>query len=183
MASIASGWVIPREQDAAFESLFAAEYATVVAIAFRVLADAHEAEDIAQDVFCQFYRRYSSDEPWAGAWLHRAAVNTALNHIRRSKRRSRRESQEALERDRFQSGATVSLDPQAAFEQSERTREVRAALARLPQKSAKVLALRYSGLSYGEVAAALEVGVGQVGTLLRRAEAALRKEIQHETPY
>jgi RNA polymerase sigma factor (sigma-70 family) len=183
MASIASGWVIPRGQDAAFESLFAAEYATVVAIAFRVLADAHEAEDIAQDVFCQFYRQYSSNVPWAGAWLHRAAVNTALNHIRRTKRRTRRESQEAVERDRFQTNATISLDPQAAFEQSERSREVRGALARLPQKSAKVLALRYSGLSYGEVAAALDVGVGQVGTLLRRAEAALRKEIQRETPY
>ena len=182
MASIASGWVIPRGQDAEFESLFATEYAKVVAIAFRVLADAHEAEDIAQDVFCQFYRHHSPDAPWSGAWLHRAAVNTALNHIRRTKRRTRRESQEAVERDRFQTGAAHSLDPQAAIEQAERAREVRAALARLPQKSAKVLALRYSGLSYGEVAAALDVGVGQVGTLLRRAEARLRKEIQRETP-
>src|SRR5438270_5525791 len=102
MASIASGWVIPREQDAAFESLFAAEYAIVVAIAYRVLADAHEAEDVAQDVFCQFYRHHSSEAPWAGAWLHRAAVHTALNHIRRTKRRARRESQEAVERDRFE---------------------------------------------------------------------------------
>ena len=39
MASIASGWVIPREQDAAFESLFAAEYATVVAIALSSAAE------------------------------------------------------------------------------------------------------------------------------------------------
>jgi RNA polymerase sigma factor (sigma-70 family) len=182
MASIASGWVIPRERDAAFESLFAAEYGTVVAIAFRVLADAHGAEDIAQDVFCQFYRHHSSEVPWAGAWLHRAAVNTALNQIRRTKRRTHRESQEAMERGRLQTGATFALDPQAAVEEAERSREVRAALARLPQKSARVLALRYSGLSYGEVAAALDVGVGQVGTLLRRAEAALRKEIQRETP-
>ena len=182
MASIASGWVIPRGRDAAFESLFAAEYATVVAIAFRVLADAHEAEDIAQDVFCQFYRQHSPDVPWAGAWLHRAAVNTALNHIRCTKRRTWRERREAVERDRFGQGMALSLDPQAAVESTERAREVRAALARLPQKSARVLVLRYSGLSYAEVAAALGVGVGQVGTLLRRAEAALRKEIHHETP-
>lgn len=182
MASVASEWVITRDQETAFESLFAAEYATVVAIAFRVLADGHEAEDIAQDVFCQFYRQHSPDVPWARAWLRRATVHAALNHIRRTKRRARRETQEAIERDRFAPGATVSLDPQAAFEQSERRREVRAALARLPHKSAAVLALRYSGLSYGEVAAALDVGVGQVGTLLRRAEAALRKELQRETP-
>jgi RNA polymerase sigma factor (sigma-70 family) len=182
MALVASEWVITRGQDAAFEALFSAKYSTVVAIAFRVLADAHEAEDIAQDVFCQFYRHHSPDVPWAGAWLHRAAVHAALNHIRRTKRRARRESQEAIERDRFQSSATVALDPQAAFEQSERCREVRAALASMPHKSATVLALRYSGLSYGEVAAALDVGVGQVGTLLRRAEAALRKEMKRETP-
>jgi RNA polymerase sigma-70 factor (ECF subfamily) len=182
MASIASEWVMTRKPDAAFESLFSAEYATVVAIAYRVLADAHEAEDIAQDVFCQFYRHHSPDVPWAGAWLHRAAVHAALNHIRRTKRRARRESQEAMERDRLHAGATVSLDPQTAFEQSERCREVRRALARMPRKSAMVLALRYSGLSYGEVAAALGIGVGQVGTVLRRAEAALRKEMTRETP-
>ena len=51
-----------------------------------------------------------------------------------------------------------------------------------PARSAAVLALRYSGLSYAEVAAALGVGVGQVGTMLRRAEAALRKEITNATP-
>jgi RNA polymerase sigma factor (sigma-70 family) len=182
MASVASEWVITRGPDTAFEALFAAEYAAVVAIAFRVLADGDEAEDIAQEVFCQFYRQHSPNVPWARAWLHRAAAHAALNYIRGSKRRARRESQEAVERERFQAGATVSLDPQTAYERSEQCREVRAALARLPQKSAAVLALRYSGLSYGEVAAALDVGVGQVGTLLRRAEAALRKEMKHATP-
>jgi RNA polymerase sigma-70 factor (ECF subfamily) len=41
-----------------------------------------------------------------------------------------------------------------------------------------VLVLRYSGLSYAEVGQALGVGTGQVGTLLRRAEAALKKEFE-----
>lgn len=182
MVSVASEWVITRGPDTAFEALFAAEYAAVVAIAFRVLADGDEAEDIAQDVFCQFFRQHKPNAPWARAWLHRAAVHAALNQIRGKKRRVRRESREAVERERFHTGETVSLDPQAAFERSERCREVRALLARLPRKSAAVLALRYSGLSYGEVAAALGVGVGQVGTLLRRAEAALRKEMNDETP-
>jgi RNA polymerase sigma-70 factor (ECF subfamily) len=58
---------------------------------------------------------------------------------------------------------------------------VQAALSRLPERSAAVLALRYSGLSYAEVAAALGVKTNAVGTLLRRAEAALRKEMSHGT--
>ena len=63
------------------------------------------------------------------------------------------------------------------FEVNEDRRRVREALARLPQKPAAVLVLRASGLSYAEVAQALGVGTGQIGTLLRRAEAALRKEV------
>jgi RNA polymerase sigma-70 factor (ECF subfamily) len=69
-----------------------------------------------------------------------------------------------------------------AVEEAERRREVRAALARLNPKQASVLVLRYSGLSYAEVAEALGVRVGQVGTLLRRAEAALKKEMSHASP-
>jgi RNA polymerase sigma factor (sigma-70 family) len=66
-------------------------------------------------------------------------------------------------------------------EQREESRQVRSALRRLPRKAASVLALRYSGLSYVEVGAALGVGTGQIGTLLRRAEQALRKEMTHAT--
>ena len=59
---------------------------------------------------------------------------------------------------------------------------MRSALARLKPKTAAVLVLRYSGLSYAEVGAALKVGTGQVGTLLRRAEQSLRKELEVGTP-
>jgi DNA-directed RNA polymerase specialized sigma subunit, sigma24 homolog len=70
-----------------------------------------------------------------------------------------------------------TVDPQKMLEVSEDRRQVRQALARLAPKPAAVLVLRASGLSYAEVAQALGVGIGQVGTLLRRAESALRKEV------
>ena len=54
---------------------------------------------------------------------------------------------------------------------------MRAALAGLPRKHAVALVLRHSGLSYAEVAAALDMSPGSVGTTVRRAEAALRKEL------
>ena len=50
-----------------------------------------------------------------------------------------------------------------------------------PRRSATVLVLRHSGLSYAEVAEAMNVKVGQVGTMLRRAESALRKELSDAT--
>ncbi len=169
-----------------FECLFGAEYATVVAIASRVLADAHEAEDVAQEVFVQFHRTYARDlraghiVPHARPWLHAAAVHTALNVIRGRRRRAQREQAEFGAHERLHS--VGDDDPAHMAEQKERRAEVRAALARLPTRSAAVLALRYSGLSYAETAAALGVNIGQVGTLLRRAEAALRKEMTHATP-
>jgi RNA polymerase sigma factor (sigma-70 family) len=62
-------------------------------------------------------------------------------------------------------------------EDAERRREIRQAVTRLPERSAAVLLLRHSGLSYAEVATALGIKVGNVGTVLRRAEEALRKEV------
>jgi RNA polymerase sigma-70 factor (ECF subfamily) len=160
-----------RSEDEAFEALFTSEYARVVGIANRVLADPHEAEDVAQEVFVDFHRLHSATAQYAPAWLHRAAAHTSLNRLRGARRRLKREVAQALEEgDR-------TVDPQKQLEVSEERRLVRVALGRLAPKPAAALAMRASGLSYAEVAQALGVGIGQVGTLLRRAEAALRKEV------
>jgi RNA polymerase sigma-70 factor (ECF subfamily) len=165
----------PRTDDESFEALFKAEYARVAGIANRVLVDEHEAEDVAQEVFVDFHRLHSASAQYAPAWLHRAAAHAALNRLRGSRRRQKREvAQAAEESDRV-------LDPQKLFEVSEDRRRVREALAHLAPKPAAVLVLRASGLSYAEVAQALGVGIGQVGTLLRRAEASLRKEVTRGT--
>ncbi len=164
-----------RSDEAAFESLFKAEYARVVGIANRVLADPHEAEDVAQDVFVDFHRLHSATAQYAPAWLHRAAAHASLNRLRGARRRQKREVAQALEE------GERTLDPQRQLEVSEDRRHVREALARMAPKPAAALAMRASGLSYTEVAQALGVGTGQVGTLLRRAEATLRKEVTRGT--
>jgi RNA polymerase sigma factor (sigma-70 family) len=161
-----------RPDDEAFEALFTAEYARVAGIANRVLADPQEAEDVAQEVFIDFHRLHSASAQYARAWLHRAAAHAALNRLRGSRRRQRREVAQAAE------DSTQSIDPQTQVEVNEDRRQVRQALARMAPKPAAVLVLRASGLSYAEVAQALGVGTGQVGTLLRRAEITLRKEVR-----
>jgi RNA polymerase sigma-70 factor (ECF subfamily) len=74
------------------------------------------------------------------------------------------------------------MDPQRVAELNEDRLRVRQALAKLPARPAAVLVLRSSGLSYSEIAESLGVRIGQIGTLLRRAEAALRKEVNRGTP-
>ena len=101
--------------------------------------------------------------------------HTALNAVRSRTRRARREANYgALE-------VPASVDPAEVAEITEQRQIVRTALARMPRKGAAVLALRYGGLSYAEVAQALGVNIGQIGTLLRRAEAALRREVESGT--
>ena len=160
-----------------FERLFLQEYPKVVAIAYRVLADRTAAEDVAQEVFIKFHRSHSPDSERASGWLHSAAVHSALNVIRGERRRALRETAHAL--DPVQ---TPVESPERLVEQAEQRREVRRALSRLPQRTAALLMLRHSGLSYAEVATALGMRVGNVGTLLRRAEEALRKEVSRATP-
>ena len=164
-----------QSDEEAFEALFTAEYARVVGIANRVLADPHEAEDVAQDVFIDFHRLHSASAQYAPAWLHRAAAHASLNRLRGARRRQKREVAQAMEEEER------AVDPQKQLEVSEDRRHVRQALGRLAPKPAAALAMRASGLSYAEVAQALGVGIGQVGTLLRRAEAALRKEVTRGT--
>ena len=157
-----------------FERLFRDEYRKVVAIAYRVLGDRTGAEDVAQDVFLKFHRLESPNSERAAGWLHAAAAHTALNLIRGDRRRSRREAAVWQPAER--------TDPAELAEAADRRRQVRAALARLPARSAAVLALRYSGLSYAEIATALGIRVGNIGTMLHRAEEALRKEVTRDTP-
>src|SRR2546430_15611707 len=79
----------------AFEGLFRAEYARMVGIAHRVLADHAEAEDVAQDVFLSFYRGHPADASYARAGIHAAAAHAALNALRARHRRCRREAARA----------------------------------------------------------------------------------------
>ena len=114
-----------RSDDEAFESLFRTEYPRVVGIAYRVLADPHEAEDVAQDVFIDFHRLHSATAQYAPAWLHRAAAHASLNRLRGARRRQKREVAQALEE------GERMLDPEKQVEVDEDRRQVRAALGRL----------------------------------------------------
>jgi RNA polymerase sigma-70 factor (ECF subfamily) len=156
--------------DATFERVFANEYARVVGIAARVLGDRSRAEDVAQEAFLALHRRRCSDQPWAGGWVCAAAAHRALNVLRGEQRRRRREHLAAV--------TAETADPAVTVERADDARVLRAALQRLSPRVATVLVLRHSGLSYAEVATAMNVSQHDIGTMLRRDEAALRKEVE-----
>jgi RNA polymerase sigma-70 factor (ECF subfamily) len=159
----------PGAVRADLEQVFRSAYPRVVAVAARVLGSRDEAEDVAQEVFLTFGRASVPAGETSG-WLSVAAAHTALNHLRSGRRRTAREEAASDE-------AAVAPDVADTVVTLEERRRVRAALARLPHKQAVALVLRHSGLSYAEVAAALDLSPGSVGTTVRRAESALRKEL------
>ena len=159
-----------------FDQFFRAEYPAVVGIALRIVRDVHLAEDVAQDVFIAAQQRFpdSLGTDHARAWVKVATTHASLNAVRASRRRRDRQERSL--------DMTAPAGPEEIAIESEEGREVRTALSRMPSHAATVLVLRHSGLSYAEIAEAMEVRVGQVGTMLRRAEARFRKEVDRATP-
>lgn len=147
----------------AFDTLFLRHYTRVYELAFRLLGSPQAADDVAQEVFLQLYRR---PLPARGrhnlpAWLYRVATNLAYNLLRAEMRRERRE---------VTAQGDVPPDPaEHALRQEERGL-VRQALAALPPRQAQLLILRHAGFSYRELAEILQVAPTSVGTLLARAE-------------
>jgi len=161
-----------RSSSSDFEDFFRDNYATVVHIAHGVVGDNQAAQDVAQDVFIAAHRRFPEPggSAHATAWVRIAAVHAGLNAVRGRRRRDARH---------LRSGVSLATPgPEETVLERASQLEVRDALRRLPRRAATVLVLRYSGLSYAEVSAATGIGISQVGTTLRRAEAALRKEIE-----
>jgi RNA polymerase sigma-70 factor, ECF subfamily len=160
------------EQDS-FEVLFTRHYDRVYGILYRLIGNRADAEDVAQQVFLQLYRsphriRLRGDDTNVGGWLYRVAVNRGYNALR-----SRRRQDSWLSRlQRLWSYHDQAFDPDEALDTASRQAQVRQILAEMKPRDAQLLVLRHSGLSYKELAAALNIAPGSVGSLLTRAERA-----------
>ncbi|MEW6727200.1 RNA polymerase sigma factor SigX [Desulforudis sp. 1088] len=152
-----------------FRELFETHYARVRRQAGCILNDADAAEDIAQETFCRLLLNPPRQRVNVGGWLSRVATNLALNHLRG--RRSRTQREETAGR-RWQPG-TLSAEEQVL--RSERLALARQALAGLSERERLCLLLRFSGMSYAEVAEAIGIKINSVGTVLTRAEAKFRR--------
>jgi RNA polymerase sigma-70 factor (ECF subfamily) len=158
-------------QQADLEIAYRRYYGQIRGLLARMVGD--EADDLAQEVFWRLYTRPPSrPDSDLRAWLHRVASRLGYNALRR-RRRSQRAAQAT-----FRAELAGGLAP-GAEEMVQREAEralVRTALARLKKRDAEMLAMRYGGMSYGELAQALGVSPGSVGTLLARAERAFAAE-------
>jgi len=159
----------PLDQTASFETLFHAQWERLCAALYRFTGDSAEAEDLAMEAFVRLWQNPPADERNLPGWLYRAATRLGLNRLRAAARRAH-----------YEQIAPPSADealPEAETERRAEQARVRAALSRLDERQARLLLLRHSGLSYQEIAAALDLNPASIGTLLARAEKAFVEEI------
>jgi RNA polymerase sigma-70 factor (ECF subfamily) len=152
----------------AFEQLFRRYYAPLHRLLFRMLGDRGQAEDVVQETFLALYTHpphLASDSDELRTWLYRVALNHGYN-VLRSRRRATQHLPDLV-------ASAQAIDPEREALRAEERERVRTALARLPERQAKLLVLRQEeGLRYAELAAILEVAPGSIGTLLVRAQRA-----------
>jgi len=150
----------------------------------RLLGDAEEARDAAQDVFLKAYRKAADVRPQGQVytWLYRIAVNHCLNKLRRRKlvRFLRWDAPAEGDFPAFDPPDRAA-DPAATLEARRRWQATRLAIDNLPENQRSVLVLvRFEGLSYKQVAEVLGITEGAVESRLvramRRLEAAQEAE-------
>jgi RNA polymerase sigma-70 factor (ECF subfamily) len=163
----------------AFERLFLRYYPRVYGVASRIVGSHEDAEEVALDAFTQLHRRkldpaYGTN---VGGWLYRTATNAAFNVVR-SRNRRRNWWQRLVSRA---GRPELGEDPAGLAERDESVEEVRKALADVPERQRNAVLLRASGLSYAEIAAAIDVQPSSVGTLIARGERKLKEIMTTES--
>jgi len=125
-----------------------------------------DAADVTQQVFLQSFRKIGqfSGKSQIGTWIYRVAVNEALQHLRKSKR-SQMQGLEQEPTDR-------SPDNHKNVEDKELLEQALTLFE--PDLRSKFLLCEIEGLSYGDIAGALEIPEGTVGSRLNR----VRRELQ-----
>lgn len=140
---------------------------------FRMAGNPHDAFDLTQDAFVRAYGAVQSFDGRSrlDTWLHRIAVNEALQLLRR--RRTERRHLPAI----------AELEPRTSRpEGPDLADEIPAALERLPAEARAILVLKYyEKLSYDEIAQVLGCPAGTVGSRLSRARAQLRQILEPES--
>lgn len=149
-------------RDDELERLFRTCHAPLVRYLTRRLGDRDWAEEVAQETFLRALRQDELTNE--RAWLFAVATNLVRDEARRSERRRRHLALLAEEeRD-------ASVESQAAsLERAEEAALARRAVQTLAERDRLALLMREEGLNYDEIASALGLSVGSIGTTLARA--------------
>ena len=168
-----------KGDETAFEVLVTDNEKRIYNLCRRLTGNPEDAAELTQEAFLNAWRglgRFQGESSFS-TWLYRLTTNLCIDWLRRQKRRQ--ETAPAVSLDDEEAGwaepADWEQDPHRKLEQSERGRALARGLERLPEYQRRPLVLReLSGLSYQEIAQALDLDLGTVKSRIARARLALR---------
>lgn len=149
----------------------------------RYVHDQSEAMDVAQEAFIKAYRalpRFRGDSSFY-TWLYRIGINTAKNHLVSMGRRPPESDVDVQDAERY--GVDSSLkdheSPEALARRDEIQQTVLDAIEALPEDLRTAVTLReFEGLTYEEIAQAMDCPIGTVRSRIFRAREAIDRRLQ-----
>ena len=165
---------LPAVENNRLERLFAEHYRRVLIAGYRITGNLADAEDVAQAVFLRLGAGYPSDMMNAGSYLYRAAINGALDLLRRKKTIAA----EPLESASGLVSNEPAASPEAAMANRELARQLRQAIGELAPRAAEMFALRYlEELSNGEIARVMGTSQAVVAVTLYQSRSKLKRRL------
>jgi RNA polymerase sigma-70 factor (ECF subfamily) len=182
MNSNEENWVaLARSGDrGAMHELYERHRSRIFNLAYRYVKDVPDAEDILQDTFIKAFQSLGKcqldESSYFSTWLYRIAINCAMDHFRR---RRRREGEDDWQRDFLAADENAAgLSPEKEFQRQETKVRVEKVLERLSPRKRMIVVLRhYQQLKIHEIAAVLGCSQGSVKKQLFMALAQLKSEM------
>jgi RNA polymerase sigma-70 factor (ECF subfamily) len=170
---------IGNNEPAAINEMVTRKLPRLLALASRILGDADEARDVAQESFLRIWRQaasWRSGEARFDTWLHRVVLNLCHDHLRRRKERPLNDEEAMSE------VVDTAPAPDEQLEAAARSEHMAAALASLPERQREAIVLQYyQELSNIDAAALMNISVEALESLLSRARRNLRSYLD-DTP-
>lgn len=170
---------IARGEKAALAALYDEVGAPLYSVAFRMLRDATEAQDLLQDIFLQVWRTAGSYETSRGTvfcWLVTLTRNRAIDRLRMRRRRAELLAEAAPEL--HPAGDPAATDSRAALWLREKAEAVRTALSALSPDQQQAIELAFfSGLTQQEIASRLNEPLGTIKARIRRGLLQLKERL------
>lgn len=171
-----------RGDEIAFSELVNRHYKRALRVAFGLLKDRHDAEDVVQDAFARVHKRLKDFEGQSAfyTWLYRIVVNLSIDYMRKRKRERRVDVEDEGVREALRGSEELwprfqDTDPSESAERVQLRQKLQVAFQDLPEIHQAVLMLReLEGFSYEEIATTLNIKKGTVMSRLFHA----RKSMQ-----
>ena len=174
---------VQKGEKAAFDILVRKYEHKLANVISRYIRDPSEVLDVSQEAFIKAYRALPNfrGESAFYTWLYRIAINTAKNHLVAAGRRPPKDDIDAQDAEQFEAGSGLKeyATPERLVLSNELAVTIQDAIDELPEELRVAIVLReLEGLSYEEIATAMECPIGTVRSRIFRARDAIDKRIR-----